>query len=277
MDIPETEGRGALRSPRMVFLAACDAIAEKRGVEPQGFRYSGAAVIAEGPRATSHSRSASIRAVQNVAGERVSPERDRHSLLSQDQEVAEVDIPRSTRNLRRRGPGRQLAGRPPLDRLGARRPLESRGAAIDDAVATIRSLALPYFARFEESKSLRESLARADLPSLDLPRTIEFLLSFADPTNARRAAVRFLETSPGLWPEYDQEMRRAAGEGVRPARRAGPPISPSRRTPSASGCSRGERPKASNRFARWPLTRGARPRSRPREPRRAATGRGTRC
>lgn len=66
---------------------------------------------------------------------------------------------------------------------------ELRGDKIQLAVEAIRTIALPYFAAFEDVPGLCERLEREEVPSMDLEDRIDFLARFAT-TQAVQNAVR---------------------------------------------------------------------------------------
>jgi len=87
----------------------------------------------------------------------------------------------------------------------------TRPAVIADAVAAIRSIALPYFGRFEDAGALGEFLRAAELPSMGIDNAMEFLLCFAQ-RDAAEAAGRLFLRSHNLIDAFRDEMIRPKSE-----------------------------------------------------------------
>jgi hypothetical protein len=91
----------------------------------------------------------------------------------------------------------------------------NRGEAIADAVKTIREIAFPYFAQFQDLESLIPFLVENEMPSMSIERVVEFLMCFADKPTARMAAVQFFQRRPDLVPDYRIEFQRYADLATR--------------------------------------------------------------
>jgi hypothetical protein len=90
----------------------------------------------------------------------------------------------------------------------------TRDETIANVVSTIESVALPYFARFDDVAALIDSLVNRDIPSMTIDRVIEFLICFADVETARTAAVNFLQRRPDLVRSYTRDYGRYAERGL---------------------------------------------------------------
>ena len=123
-----------------------------------------------------------------------------------------------------------------------------RDRQIADAIATIRRIALPYFALFEDVPSLVARLTVEDIPSFKPASALDFLMAFATPAAALRAARGHAPPPP----RGPAELSRGPGAiarttGPRPTRRRDTAKSwPPRRSSSASPTSPSSRPD------RWP-------------------------
>ena len=90
----------------------------------------------------------------------------------------------------------------------------TRESTIDSAIATIESVALPYFAQFDNLPELILTLQQSDVPSMCIEGAVEFLMCFADQHAARTAAVNFLHRRPDLVRSYQRDFQRYAERGL---------------------------------------------------------------
>lgn len=96
-----------------------------------------------------------------------------------------------------------------------------RQSTIDSAVAAIESIAIAYFAQFDELDVLMPKLQQSDIPSMTIDNVIEFLLCFADHERAKTAAVHFLHRRPDLAGSYMQEFQWYSERGLDSSRPSG--------------------------------------------------------
>jgi hypothetical protein len=97
----------------------------------------------------------------------------------------------------------------------------SRAGVIADAIFVIKSIALPYFARFEDIPGVCALLQREGLPAMDTARAIEFLLCYADCTAAEAALNRFFQSRPELLDDYHVHFNEFRRNGLPQVRRTG--------------------------------------------------------
>ncbi len=97
----------------------------------------------------------------------------------------------------------------------------TREEQITDAVTTIRQIAFPFFAQFEDVSALCSRLVKSDLPSFEMPVPIEFLLCFAGRTEAEVCLHRFLQQHPDIQAEFRDELKRVRKSGLPEARHSG--------------------------------------------------------
>lgn len=90
----------------------------------------------------------------------------------------------------------------------------ARQAAVDDAAAAIRRIALPYFAQFDDIPALAAFLQDADIPSMEIDRAIDFLACYTDRAAASKAMQRFLAQRQDIRPQYFESLRRLRHEGI---------------------------------------------------------------
>ena len=90
----------------------------------------------------------------------------------------------------------------------------NRDEAINDAVSTIRQLAFPYFALFDDLPSLTSRLLIDDLPSMTIDCVIEFLMCFTNRQLARESATNFLKRHPDLIQSYRLDFQGYAERGL---------------------------------------------------------------
>ena len=88
-----------------------------------------------------------------------------------------------------------------------------RPAVIADVAAFIRSVALPYFARFEEPAKLIAELEVADIPAVDIGDAVECALCFSGPESAKKILRRFAAERPNLAGAIRQAEKRIQEEG----------------------------------------------------------------
>jgi hypothetical protein len=97
----------------------------------------------------------------------------------------------------------------------------SRPATIANASSTIEHVALPFFASFEDVSGLCERLVTDDVPGLDAPLALEFLLCFGNKAQAEAAFHRFLRARPDILRQYHVEMERFRRDGLPSTLRSG--------------------------------------------------------
>jgi hypothetical protein len=89
------------------------------------------------------------------------------------------------------------------------------------AVSTVHSIALPYFEGFTDIPGLCALLQREELPAMDTPRAIEFLLCFADRAAADAALSAFFQARPDLLTPYQTHLQEFRQSGLPKVRRTG--------------------------------------------------------
>jgi hypothetical protein len=90
----------------------------------------------------------------------------------------------------------------------------TRPQVIQEAIAAIDEVALPYFAWFDKPDAMIERVQNEDVPSMMIDRVVEFLMCFAAPEAARRAASNFLIRRPDLVADYQRDFGRYAERGL---------------------------------------------------------------
>lgn len=96
-----------------------------------------------------------------------------------------------------------------------------RPRVVKDAIATIESIALPYFALFESLDRLIPALEASAIGEIDIGRTIELLVFLGRKDSAQRAAIRFLELRRDLVAEYKKAIAEFDQKGLLGANRSG--------------------------------------------------------
>jgi hypothetical protein len=91
-----------------------------------------------------------------------------------------------------------------------------RDQQIADALGTIRCVAYPYFAMFDEIPQLAARLAVEDVPSFEPASALDFLMCFASRSEALWAARRMLRELPGAEERYPTALARFRDNGVPP-------------------------------------------------------------
>jgi len=91
---------------------------------------------------------------------------------------------------------------------------QSRSGVIADALATIERLAIPYFERFDGLQTLFEYLMVHDLPGMEAPLPIEFLLCFGGRELAERYFHRFLRERPDISSQYRSCLEELRSNGL---------------------------------------------------------------
>lgn len=99
----------------------------------------------------------------------------------------------------------------------------TRPAVIADAISAVYSIALPYFAKFADLRSLCALLQREELPAMRSTEAIEFLLCFADRSAADAALRSFFHRRSDLLADYCTHLQqfREGGLPQRQMRRTG--------------------------------------------------------
>lgn len=98
---------------------------------------------------------------------------------------------------------------------------DSRARLLSDAIATIRLIAFPFFALFEDVSALCQRLVVEELPGTHLPSNLEFLLCFGNKQMAESCLHRFLFARPDILAEYHVELEKVNRDGIPHARRTG--------------------------------------------------------
>ena len=202
-------------APRDVYLAGCRAIAD--ALAPDGFTYAKSSQAMTRKRGDFAFRISFQSSHHNIAGELValwihavvsSPTLKKwakaHPNLSMDRwdRVAGGQIG----NLAPRHSWMEWNLASPVD----------RDRQIADAIATIRRLALPYFALFEDVPSLVSRLTVEDIPSFNPDSVLDFLMGFGTPADALRAARRMLRRLPEAQQRYPAALAHFRDKGLPP-------------------------------------------------------------
>jgi hypothetical protein len=89
-----------------------------------------------------------------------------------------------------------------------------RQAELQNAIGTIRELALPYFAEFNDPTNICAKLKRGELVGMDLMCMFDFAACFSSLAAARDVAARFLSRRPSLLEEYRERMNHFRHTGL---------------------------------------------------------------
>lgn len=81
-----------------------------------------------------------------------------------------------------------------------------RADTIEDAIAFIREVVLPYFAQFESPERLIKALTKSPIPALDLGPSVEFALCFGGTRQAQSVLNLFVQSRPDLAGAIDAAM-----------------------------------------------------------------------
>ncbi len=81
-----------------------------------------------------------------------------------------------------------------------------RAEVVSDVIQSIETMALPYFAQFEELSTLMPRIIEDELQAFEANDVIDFLMCFADKESARLAAKNFFSRKPDLIPEYKKHL-----------------------------------------------------------------------
>jgi hypothetical protein len=92
---------------------------------------------------------------------------------------------------------------------------EQRPAVIADAISFIRSVALPYFARFEDMERLISDLEAADVPALEIGDAAELALCFSGEASANKILARFVRERPSLAGAIFEAEKKIREEGFK--------------------------------------------------------------
>jgi len=95
---------------------------------------------------------------------------------------------------------------------------QGRPAAIDDAIGTIRSTALPFFALFTDRSSALKTLDQWPKPGIEIVPAIELALSYDDRPRAQSLLKRFFDARQDLLPEYHAKLVEFRTSGLPPYR-----------------------------------------------------------
>lgn len=88
-------------------------------------------------------------------------------------------------------------------------------AEVDQVVATVREVVLPWFARFDDREQLAAALSAGDVPAVDIGQAVEYLLCFEGGGPAERAAGAWLGRHPDQRRRFWAYVHRFRGEGTR--------------------------------------------------------------
>ena len=90
----------------------------------------------------------------------------------------------------------------------------SRPATVSSAISAIDEFGLPLFAAFEDVPRLCERLVTTDVPGMEIPLALEFLLCFGTTSAADAALHRFFTARPDLLSQYHTELDRFRSTGL---------------------------------------------------------------
>jgi hypothetical protein len=85
---------------------------------------------------------------------------------------------------------------------------------VASAIATIESLALPYFTAFADTPRFLERATAGEIPGMTVERRVECLLALSGQDSAEQAMRNFFAVRPDLLPEYHNWLKRYSEEGV---------------------------------------------------------------
>jgi RimJ/RimL family protein N-acetyltransferase len=91
-----------------------------------------------------------------------------------------------------------------------------RSATLDDALRTIRTVAFPFFAQFEDASTTLAGLREVDLAGLDPVSAIQFALAYDAPEIARAVVQRFIRVRSDLRAQYQEHLAGYRKAGVPP-------------------------------------------------------------
>jgi len=91
---------------------------------------------------------------------------------------------------------------------------ESRPAVIQDAVRAIRSIIMPFFARFTDRPRALNTLDDWPVPGLEIVPAIELALSYDDQPRAQSLLERFFVRHPDLRAEYHAKLEEYRHAGL---------------------------------------------------------------
>lgn len=97
----------------------------------------------------------------------------------------------------------------------------SRPATISNAVAAVEALGLPLFEAFEGVPALCDRLVATDLPGMEMPLVVEFLLCFGSASAAEAALQRFFVARADLLVQYHADLERLRRDGLPQVPRGG--------------------------------------------------------
>jgi hypothetical protein len=90
----------------------------------------------------------------------------------------------------------------------------AREAMILDAVDTVRRIAYPYFAAFEDIPGLVRRLATGDLPALDFGNKLDILLCFGSQADLLETAAKLFQVKPEERIRFGDAVSRFREEGL---------------------------------------------------------------
>ena len=83
-----------------------------------------------------------------------------------------------------------------------------RGEQIADAIATIKRIAYPFFAMFDDIRGLVRRLVNEDVPSFEPSSVLDFLMCFGSRSDALQAARSMIQRLPEARERYPAALAR---------------------------------------------------------------------
>jgi hypothetical protein len=90
----------------------------------------------------------------------------------------------------------------------------NRQREIDSAIHTIRELAIPYFAVFDNPANVCSKLMRGELVGMDLMNMFDFVACFSSIAAAREVAVAYLSRRADLIDGYRERLKQFQQTGL---------------------------------------------------------------
>jgi hypothetical protein len=90
----------------------------------------------------------------------------------------------------------------------------SRPATVASAISAIVEFGLPLFSAFEDVPGLCERIITTDVPGMDIPLALEFLLCFGTTSATDATLHRFFTARPDLLSQYHTELDRFRSTGL---------------------------------------------------------------
>lgn len=85
---------------------------------------------------------------------------------------------------------------------------------VDDAIAAIRTVVLPWFEIFEDRRGLARVLREGEVVAMSIERAVEYLLCFEGREAAEQAGNNYLAARPDLLPRFWALVHHFRREGV---------------------------------------------------------------